>query len=221
MTTAPSTTRGLAQIPIGLLKPSPNNPREHIGDITDLAQSMREHGLIQPRPSVGAAAATPLTPSSPGTRLTPVRTATTPALSSSKGGGRQPEERLHMTTDSPQDAAYATALQADDGTIRAFVMNTVTPGSALPDAPGIVVQSSAPTDPNHGGDGGPWTHLPDVTVYPDGVRVDWLSGPFPLPIFRAWLLALTDIVTAADEAVLAGRDITPDLVVWNSEDQPR
>lgn len=40
--------RGLAMIPLTELHPSPNNPRERLTDIDDLAQSIYEQGLIQP-----------------------------------------------------------------------------------------------------------------------------------------------------------------------------
>lgn len=46
--TEPRAVRGLAQVPIGLLAPSPNNPRERLTDIDELAASMRSHGMIQP-----------------------------------------------------------------------------------------------------------------------------------------------------------------------------
>ncbi|HSV39891.1 MAG TPA: ParB/RepB/Spo0J family partition protein [Nocardioidaceae bacterium] len=39
---------GLAAIPIGQIRRSPNNPREHYDDIDELAASIRESGLIQP-----------------------------------------------------------------------------------------------------------------------------------------------------------------------------
>ena len=39
---------GLAAIPIEQVHPSPTNPRERLTDIDDLAQSIRENGLIQP-----------------------------------------------------------------------------------------------------------------------------------------------------------------------------
>lgn len=39
---------GLAAVPIGQLRPSPNNPRENLTGIDDLAASIRENGLIQP-----------------------------------------------------------------------------------------------------------------------------------------------------------------------------
>ena len=40
--------KGLAAIPIAEVHPSPNNPRDHLADIEDLAASIREVGLIQP-----------------------------------------------------------------------------------------------------------------------------------------------------------------------------
>lgn len=40
--------RGLAMIPLTELRPSPNNPRERMTDIDELAQSIYEQGLIQP-----------------------------------------------------------------------------------------------------------------------------------------------------------------------------
>lgn len=46
MTTRP--LNGLALIPLDQVKPSPNNPRERLTDIDELALSMRECGLIQP-----------------------------------------------------------------------------------------------------------------------------------------------------------------------------
>lgn len=46
MTTRPLT--GLAAITVAELHPSPNNPREHLTDIDDLAASIKEAGLIQP-----------------------------------------------------------------------------------------------------------------------------------------------------------------------------
>lgn len=39
---------GLAAVAIGRLRPSPNNPRENLTGIDDLALSIREAGLIQP-----------------------------------------------------------------------------------------------------------------------------------------------------------------------------
>lgn len=39
---------GLVDLPVDQLRPSPNNPRERLTDIEDLASSMRENGLIQP-----------------------------------------------------------------------------------------------------------------------------------------------------------------------------
>lgn len=48
MTTEAQPLAGLAAIPIGLIRRSPNNPREHYADIDELAASIREGGLIQP-----------------------------------------------------------------------------------------------------------------------------------------------------------------------------
>ncbi|PSJ62135.1 ParB/RepB/Spo0J family partition protein [Pseudaminobacter soli (ex Li et al. 2025)] len=47
-------------VPIELVAPNPKNPRRHFGDaeLTDLAQSIREHGVVQPvvvRPTAGQA----------------------------------------------------------------------------------------------------------------------------------------------------------------------
>lgn len=39
---------GLAAVPVDHIKPSPNNPREHLTGIDELAVSIRENGLIQP-----------------------------------------------------------------------------------------------------------------------------------------------------------------------------
>lgn len=39
---------GLVSLPVEVLHPSPNNPREQLTDIEDLAASIRENGLIQP-----------------------------------------------------------------------------------------------------------------------------------------------------------------------------
>lgn len=39
---------GLAAVPVGQVRPSPNNPRENLEDIDGLALSIRENGLIQP-----------------------------------------------------------------------------------------------------------------------------------------------------------------------------
>jgi len=47
--TAPMTAADGA-LPIELISPNPRNPRRHFGDadLTDLAQSIREHGVVQP-----------------------------------------------------------------------------------------------------------------------------------------------------------------------------
>lgn len=42
------TITGLAAVPIGQLRPSPNNPRSSLEGIDELAVSIRENGLIQP-----------------------------------------------------------------------------------------------------------------------------------------------------------------------------
>lgn len=39
---------GLAAVPVGEIQPSPNNPRENLTGIDELAVSIRENGLIQP-----------------------------------------------------------------------------------------------------------------------------------------------------------------------------
>ncbi|TIX61629.1 MAG: chromosome partitioning protein ParB, partial [Mesorhizobium sp.] len=38
------------KVPIEFVSPNPKNPRRHFGDaeLTDLAQSIREHGVVQP-----------------------------------------------------------------------------------------------------------------------------------------------------------------------------
>lgn len=46
--TAPQPLTGLVALPVADIHPSPNNPRTHLDDIEDLAQSIREQGLIQP-----------------------------------------------------------------------------------------------------------------------------------------------------------------------------
>ncbi|KQZ96071.1 chromosome partitioning protein ParB [Mesorhizobium sp. Root157] len=50
------TPRADGKVPIEFVSPNPRNPRRHFGDaeLTDLAQSIREHGIVQPvvvRPS--------------------------------------------------------------------------------------------------------------------------------------------------------------------------
>lgn len=41
------TVIGLTQIPISLLYPHPDNPRRNLGDLTELADSIKENGVIQ------------------------------------------------------------------------------------------------------------------------------------------------------------------------------
>lgn len=41
------TAIGLAQIPISLLFPHPDNPRKELGDLTELADSIKENGVLQ------------------------------------------------------------------------------------------------------------------------------------------------------------------------------
>ena len=50
MTVVDTTTalQGLAAVPVGQVRPSPNNPRENLTGIDELAVSIRENGLIQP-----------------------------------------------------------------------------------------------------------------------------------------------------------------------------
>lgn len=48
MTDHTTALTGLAAVPIGQLRPSPNNPRDNLDGIDDLAASIRENGLIQP-----------------------------------------------------------------------------------------------------------------------------------------------------------------------------
>jgi ParB family chromosome partitioning protein len=38
----------LATLPLALIDPDPNQPRKHLGDVADLASSIREQGLINP-----------------------------------------------------------------------------------------------------------------------------------------------------------------------------
>jgi ParB family chromosome partitioning protein len=45
---APQPLGGLVALPVADVRPSPNNPREHLEDIDGLALSIREAGLIQP-----------------------------------------------------------------------------------------------------------------------------------------------------------------------------
>jgi len=38
----------LAELPVHLIDPDPSQPRKHLGDLADLALSIREHGIVQP-----------------------------------------------------------------------------------------------------------------------------------------------------------------------------
>ncbi|MBW3081991.1 ParB/RepB/Spo0J family partition protein [Bifidobacterium phasiani] len=42
------TTREVRMIPVDLIDPHPDNPRKHIGDLTDLAASIKTNGLLSP-----------------------------------------------------------------------------------------------------------------------------------------------------------------------------
>ena len=46
----PASSFADGRVPIELVSPNPKNPRRHFGDaeLTDLAQSIREHGIVQP-----------------------------------------------------------------------------------------------------------------------------------------------------------------------------
>lgn len=48
MTDHTTALTGLAAVPLGQLRPSPSNPRDHLDGIDELAASIRENGLIQP-----------------------------------------------------------------------------------------------------------------------------------------------------------------------------
>lgn len=57
---AAKTTSADGKVPIEFVSPNPRNPRRHFGDseLTDLSQSIREHGVVQPvvvRPAPGQA----------------------------------------------------------------------------------------------------------------------------------------------------------------------
>jgi len=44
----PVDDRLVHQVRLDAIAPSPRNPRQHVGDIAELADSLREHGLLQP-----------------------------------------------------------------------------------------------------------------------------------------------------------------------------
>jgi ParB family chromosome partitioning protein len=46
--TAPVRGPAVLLVPIGHLHPNPNNPRHDLGDLTDLVDSITEHGVLQP-----------------------------------------------------------------------------------------------------------------------------------------------------------------------------
>lgn len=49
----------LLDVHVGLLQPHPDNPRSDVGDVTELAQSIREQGVLEPLVVVPAPGATP------------------------------------------------------------------------------------------------------------------------------------------------------------------